>query len=170
MRQFLFGDVSVDEWVAQGDDDPGEPWLSFAQARELVHAGQQQQAVQIWLRIATTDGQEARHVLQASPPPDSRAKLALGVIAEVPVQGSHDVLAAYQDGTARYLNYSGKTLVWEDRTDPEIQAAINRWLAAGQVVANTIGPWDQPSLPPVSAGDARLMVLTPSGPHFGQAR
>ena len=43
-----------------------------------------------------------------------------------------------------------------------------RELARGQVIANIIGPWDQPSLPPLPAGHVRVMVLTPSGAHFGQ--
>lgn len=59
-------------------------------------------------------------------------------------------------------------MVWEDRSDAQIQAAINGWVAAGQAIASVIGPWDQPSLPPVPASNARVMVLTPSGPHFGQ--
>jgi hypothetical protein len=175
MRQFLFGDAPLDEWVARGDGDPDGPWSSFERARQLIRAGQQQEAAQIWLHIATADGLETRHILQAwsflrqvgSPPPGNLAKLALGAVAEMPVQGAHDVLAAYRDGTARYLNYSGKVLVWEDRTDPEVQGAINRWIATAQVVANTTGPWGKP-LAPVPDGNARLMVLTPSGPHFGQ--
>ena len=51
-----------------------------------------------------------------------------------------------------------------------IQEAIDTWLDSGQVIANATGPWDQPSFPPLPAGHARAMVLTPGGPHFGQGR
>jgi hypothetical protein len=62
----------------------------------------------------------------------------------------------------------GKAVVWEDRSVAPIQSAISDWLARAQVIANAIGPWDQPALPPLPPGQARLMMLTPSGPHFGQ--
>lgn len=41
----------------------------------------------------------------------------LGVIVEVSMLEGLDVLAAYKDGTARYINYSEKLLVWETQTE-----------------------------------------------------
>ena len=38
----------------------------------------------------------------------------------------------------------------------------------GHILVSRIGPWTEPKLPLLGQGDARLMVLTPSGPHFGQ--
>jgi len=46
-------------------------------------------------------------------------------------------------GTARYLNYSGKAVIWEDHSDTRVQAAITDWLTAGQVVASAIGVWER---------------------------
>ena len=177
LRQIVFGDAAVDVWAAHGDGHPGEPWISFERARQLVRAGHQDEAVTIWQQIAVTEGLESRHTLQAwhflrqagrSPPAD-RARLVLGVAVEMPAQKGHDLLVAYRDGSARYLNYSGKVLIWEDRSDADVQAAITTWLAVGQVIADAIGVWDQPSLPPVPAGQARLLMLTPGGHRFGQA-
>ena len=102
-------------------------------------------------------------------PPADRARLVLGVAVEMPVRKGHDLLTAYRDGSARYLNYSGKAVIWEDHSDARIQAAITGWLTAGQVIADAIGVWDQPALPPLQAGHARLMMLTPGGHRFGQA-
>lgn len=175
-RQFVYGDVRLDEWAAQTDGDPGEPWNSFERARQLAQGGQQQEAIRIWRRIAVTEGLESRQVLQAwhflrevgDQPPADRAKLVLGAVAEMPAPGGHDLLAAYRDGSARYLNYSGKAVVWEDRSVASIQSAISDWLAIAQVIVEVIGPWDQPARPPLPRGHARLMMLTPSGPHFGQ--
>jgi len=177
LRQFAFGDAAVEAWTAHGAGDPGEPWLSFDRARRQVQAGHQDEAAAIWRQIATTDGLESRHTLQAwhflrqtgqSPPPD-RATLVLGTAVEMPVPQGHDLLIAYRDGSARYLNYSGKVLVWEARSDPEVGAAITAWLSAGQVISDAIGVWDRPSLPPVPPGHARLLMLTPGGHRFGQA-
>jgi len=150
---------------------------SFAQARELAQAGHRDDAVRIWRQIASAEGLESRYTLQAShflrqagqPPPPDQARLVLGVAVEMPARKGHDLLVAYRDGTARYLNYSGKAVIWEDHSDTRAQAAITDWLDAGQVVASAIGVWEQPSLPPWPAGDARLMMLTPGGHRFGQA-
>jgi hypothetical protein len=176
LGQFVYGDAPLDEWVAHGDGVLREPWSSFEQARQMVHAGQPDEAVKVWRQIASTEGLESRQVLQAwhflrqvgYPPPADQAKFVLGVVAEIPVEGEHDLLAAYRDGSARYLNHSGKAVVWEDRSVSQVQAAIGTWLARGQVLAGATGPWDQPSFPPLLAGHARVMVLTPGGPQFGQ--
>jgi hypothetical protein len=173
----MFGDAALDVWVAHGTGHPGEPWTSFEHARQLVQAGHQDEAVTIWQQIAVTEGLESRQTLQAchflrqagQPPPAGLARLVLGVAVEMPVGKGHDLLAAYRDGSARYLNFSGRALIWEDRSDARIQAAITIWLTAGQVIADAIGVWDQPSLPPLQAGQARLMTLTPGGHRFGQA-
>lgn len=177
MRQFVLGDAAVEVWAAaHGAGDGDEPWISFERARRLVQAGRRDDAVPIWQRIAAVDGLESRHTLQAwhflrqagrTPPPD-QARLVLGTAVEMPVPEGHDLLVAYRDGSARYLNYSGKALVWEDHSDVGVQAAITGWLALGQAIADAIGVWDQPSLPPLPAGQARLLMLTPGGHRFGQ--
>ena len=160
-----------------GAGHPGEPWTSFQRARQLVQAGRRGEAMTIWQQIAVAEGLESRHTLQAwhflrqagQSPPVDRARLVLGVAVEMPVRMGHDLLAAYRDGSARYLNYSGKAVIWEDHSDARIQAAITAWLTAGRVIADAIGVWDQPSLPPLPAGQTRLMTLTPGGHRFGQA-
>lgn len=177
LRQTAFGDAALDVWAAHGAGHPGEPWTSFERARQLALAGRRDEAVVIWQQIAVTEGLESRHTLQAwhflrqagQLPAADRARLVLGVAIEMPARKGHDLLTAYRDGSARYLNYSGKALIWEDHSDARIQAAIARWLTAGQVIADAIGVWDQPSLPPLQAGHARLMMLTPGGHRFGQA-
>ena len=176
LRQFVHGDAPAEAWIAQGGGDAGEPWASFEHAQQLAMAGETDDAVAVWLQIASAEDLESRHVLQAwhflrqagQAPPVGYGKLALGAVAEMPVNGAHDLLAAYRDGSARYLNYSGKAVVWEDRSVAPIQEAIDKWLNVAQKIATVIGAWDQPQLPPVPAGHARVMVLTPSGPHFGQ--
>jgi hypothetical protein len=103
-----------------------------------------------------------------SPPPVEIAKAVLGAVAEVPIHGSRDLLVAYKDGTANYVNYSGRATTCEDVSAAHMQAEVSHWLAVAQVLASAIGPWDKPSLPPLPAGHARVTVLTASGPHFGQ--
>jgi hypothetical protein len=177
LTQFVYGDASVEQWcVVNQDGSQAEPWTSFERARQHLNSGQRQDAVRIWMQIAQADGIESRHTAQAwhflrqagYAVPADRARTVLGAVAEMPVAKGHDVLAAYTDGTARYLNYSGAALVWEDHSDTRIQRTIASWLAAAEAIASAVGTWDQPTLPPVPAGHARLAVLTPGGLRFGQ--
>lgn len=65
LGRFVYGDVSLDEWVAQSSGDHGEPWRSFGQSRQLVRAGRTAEATEIWQRIASVDGLESRQTPQA---------------------------------------------------------------------------------------------------------
>ena len=77
-----------------------------------------------------------------------------------------DIVAAYTDYTARYLNYSGSGVIWE-RLNTSLDTEVEAFLKAGQAVANVIGPWDQARPPAPRADYVRLNMLTPSGLHFG---
>jgi hypothetical protein len=176
LRRYISGEASVDEWATSSEDAARPPWDAFERARQLAHQGQVDQAAEIWWQIASFAGIETRHILQAwhflravgRQPPADRAKVVLGAVIEMPVGGGHDLLAAYKDGSARYLNYSGKTAIVEDRSIVEIQQAIHRWIEIGEVIAQAIGPWEGSTFPPLGPGQIRVMMLTPSGPHFGQ--
>ena len=176
MLPLLFGDVDLDEWPPAGEVS-AEPWKSFERARELLRSGDQGAAGREWQRIASLHGIESRHTLQAwhflrevgTQPPDDVAPRVLGVVAEVAVSGGHDVLAAYRDGSVRYLNYTGKVLVVEADVAPaELAHAVDAWLRIAETLAQVVGVWDQPKLPPLPAGDTRITMLTPGGLRFGQ--
>ena len=153
----------------------GAPWDGFIAAQAELAAGHHDEAVRLWLRIAARTDIEARHVLQAwtflrqagVAPHAEHAKDVLGVVVSVPVQHGHDVLAAYLDGSVRYINFSGAVVV-VDEASQAIGEAGRELLDQGRILVRRIGPWSEPHLPPLGQGDARLMVLTPGGPHFGQ--
>jgi hypothetical protein len=176
LRPLLYGNVPIEGWGSDAGDG-SEPWSSFARARTLYAAGRVADAIQEWRSVASMPDLESRQTLQAwhflrkagVPVPDDEAKIVLGVVAEMPVQSGHDVLAGYRDGSVRYLNYSGKVAVIEDRTIVAVQSPLQAWLALAQEMVSAIGPWDKPTLPPLPEGHGRIIMLTPSGPHFGQA-
>jgi hypothetical protein len=138
--------------------------------------GDPDQAVHVWQEIALAEGLGSRHTLQAwhfmrqagHLPPAEVAELVLGAVAEVPMHNSHDLLAAYQDKTAEYINHSGRAAAWGSGPDGPKEAAVSHWLAVTQTMANSIGPWDETNLPQLPAGHARVAALTPNGPYFGQ--
>jgi hypothetical protein len=91
----------------------------------------------------------------------------LGVVIEVGLDQGLDVLAAYQDGTARYINFSGKLIVWETVT-PESEALIKDLFTAAETVVAQIGPWDQARRPAPETGQIRLNFLAADGLYFGE--
>jgi hypothetical protein len=172
----LFGDLPLDQWPGADTPERGAPWDSFIAARAELAAGHRDEAVGLWLHVAERADIEARHVLQAwtflrqagVAPDAEQAKEVLGVVVSVPVEHGHDVLAAYRDGSVRYINFSGAAVLVDD-APPTVGAAGRELLQQGRILVSRIGPWTEPQLPPLAQGDARLMMLTPSGPHFGQA-
>jgi hypothetical protein len=176
LRPLLYGDVPVDKWAGYYVDGDDSVWERFNLARRALDASDVGTAIRIWSDLAAAPDLESRQYLQAwtflrragRKPETGEAKKVLGVIAEMPVGDGHDVLVAYEDGSTRYLNHSGKVALIDDRSLGEVQEAVRRWLEVGGSLVRLIGPWERPELPPLPPGHMRVMVLTPSGPHFGQ--
>lgn len=95
------------------------------------------------------------------------SKELLGIVVEVGLDDGLDVLAAYKDGTARYINHSEKITIWEAPTD-QSQALIKNLFSAGLQVVKNIGPWEKDRLPAPGAGDIRINFLVADGLYFGQ--
>ena len=74
----------------------------------------------------------ARRVGIEPPPDDAQARAR--VVVDVGFDAGIDTLAAYVDGTARYLNQAGGGIVWET-ADETIGASIEALIQAGQEVA-----------------------------------
>jgi hypothetical protein len=91
-----------------------------------------------------------------------------GVVVEVHMEEGLDVVAVYEDGTARYINYSGSLVVWETET-AESMVLTEHLFSVSREVVGKIGPWDGDRLPPPIAGNARLSFLVSDGIYFGEA-
>lgn len=94
-------------------------------------------------------------------------KELLGVVVELGMEGGLDVLASYRDGTARYINYTGKVLIWEspDATSLEITQRLFR---ESETIVRQIGPWNQPRRPFPAQEMLRLSFLVTDGLYFGE--
>jgi hypothetical protein len=99
------------------------------------------------------------------------AKELLGVIVEVGLEDGLDALASYRDGKARYINQSGKVLIWDIMTDTTANKLAADLFANSEQIINQIGPWDQPRKPHPDAGSVRITFLVSDGLYFveGQA-
>lgn len=94
-------------------------------------------------------------------------KELLGIIIEVHLEEGLDVLAAYRDGTARYINHSEKLIIWDTTTEQSNQL-VKKLFAEGEQVIEKIGPWEDPRLACPPPGDVRLTFLVSDGLYFGQ--
>jgi hypothetical protein len=176
IRDLLFGDCPISQWPGESASSDAEPWLSFAQAREALNADQTQEAVRLFQAVLAMPKLESRHYLQAwhflreadVQPSEAIGRNLLGVVVEVALPEGLDLLAAYADGTARYLNHGGAAVIWE-APDNSLYTQIDTVLRAGQAVVDQIGTWDGPRPPAPATGQVRISMLTPNGLRFGQA-
>lgn len=90
----------------------------------------------------------------------------LGVVIEVPLGEGLDVLAAYADGSVRYINQTGRVSIIESRI-ADIQPVVRKLLAASQAVVERIGPWGKPRLAPPQR-NVRMTFLVSDGLYFGE--
>jgi hypothetical protein len=97
------------------------------------------------------------------PSPDL-ARQVLGVVIEVPFETRQDTLAAYADGTARYINHQGGVIVW-DRMDEIITPLVMNVIRETQPLG---APQEERSDDAVPADQVRLSVLTPGGIYAWQ--
>ena len=108
----------------------------------------------------------AHRLLHAAESPSSTKEL-LGVVIEVALEDGPDTLAAFSDGTARYINHSGKLIIWES-PNTESDELIENLVAASETVVQQIGKWDEPRRPFPATGMVRLNFLVSDGLYFGE--
>jgi hypothetical protein len=129
IRQMLFASQSLAEQVKRTRTNGSpSPFQSIADAYTLVITGKKPEAIAVLRGVLDLQQLETRTILwvwsalrELGEKPDPRfAFEVLGVILERPSGGAYDTLAAYVDGSARYLNFSGKAIVW-DAPDPVIK-------------------------------------------------
>jgi len=123
-------------------------------------------------KVAIDRGQESRlralayHTLNAKGSAVN-SKEMLGIVVEVGLDEGLDVLACYEDGTARFISHAEKIIVWEAVTSQSAVLVKNLFEAGSQVVKN-IGPWHKERLPPPGKGEIRISFLVADGLYFGQ--
>jgi hypothetical protein len=173
LREVLFGDVPLAEWAASGTD---APWDLFRTAAEALSRDDRGAAERALTAVNATPALESRQYAQAwtslralgITPPSADATRVFGVVLDVPVARGRDTLVAYEDGSARYLNFSGAAVVWDaPGADADVSARIAALLDAGRELALRIQPVTYPR-PPLAPGIARISLLTPAGLRYGE--
>ena len=96
-------------------------------------------------------------------------KELLAVIIEVGLDDGLDVLASFNNGTARYINQTGKILVWETTADTKSNELTHYLFGKSWQIINQIGSWDKPRKPHPTKGSTRITFLVSDGFYFGEA-
>jgi len=94
-------------------------------------------------------------------------KELLGVIVEIGLDNGLDVLASFKDGTARYINQTGKMIIWETSDDIS-NDLTNKLFDDSYKVVVKIGPWDKPRRPSPEKAIVRITFLVSDGLYFGE--
>lgn len=94
-------------------------------------------------------------------------KELLGVIVEVPLEEGLDVLAAYADGTARYINQTGRFAVFEGGP-PDLAARAKLLVQTGAQAVAAMAPARPPRRPPPVTGNIRLTYLVSDGLYVAE--
>lgn len=107
----------------------------------------------------------ACHVLRSHAAPVPGREL-LGVVVEVPLDDGLDTLAAYVDGSVRYIRQTGRIEIVE-----AVQATlpiVKRLMETSAAVVSRIGPSEEARPPAPPLGHIRLSFLVTDGLYFGQ--
>ncbi|MFD0942080.1 hypothetical protein [Pedobacter boryungensis] len=91
----------------------------------------------------------------------------LGVVVEVGLENGLDVVAAYKDGSCRYINHTGKTIFYDSPNEESLKLTTDL-LNKGEIVAGKIGPWYKPRRDFPEKGTIRLSFLANNGLYFGE--
>jgi hypothetical protein len=94
-------------------------------------------------------------------------KVLLGTIIEVRLPEGLDTIAVFTDGTARYINHTGKIAVVE-RTANTFKAEISAVIEASNAIVAEIGPWGKDRLNAPENGNIRMSFLVSDGLYFGE--
>jgi hypothetical protein len=94
-------------------------------------------------------------------------KELLGIVTELRLPEGLLVVAAYTDGTVRYIGRTGKLVAFESST-ANVADQAGKLLAASRTAIEHIGPWEHARLPPPAEGNIRMTFLVSDGFYFGE--
>jgi hypothetical protein len=173
--ELLFGDQTLDDLLTSLDKQAAADgaWILLGKAAECLRQGDVARATEVLLEVVGSPKMETRILLWSWAtlrylgvhPKSYEADDIEGVVIQVPMERGTDVLAAYADGTARYVNHSGKAIVWEI-TDATITGIIRKLLESCKQLWGVVGDVSGNHL---VKDMVRVTLLTLKGNRFAEA-
>lgn len=145
----------------------GEPWSSFIVSAARIKGGMSAQRTLVYVAdnpdFETRQRLWAFHALRKSGHTPSALQGAdvLGVVLEVPMEGSKDVLAAYADGSIRFLGFANNIIVREPSDD--FKPLVDDVLSKAQPMLTV--PAAPRTRAPIPEGHVRITALSAMGLH-----
>lgn len=171
-KETFFADQKLAELVAgisqTETTNANDPWPILAKASENIESGQNEEAKAALRKVLNIPGLEARLYLWTwvalrslgEKPNSDEADQPQGVVVEVPIEDGIDTIAAFADGSARYVNYAGKAIIW-DLHDKQIDELVKSLVESAEpLVASSKFSTAQK---PLSGGKERITILTYAG-------
>jgi hypothetical protein len=161
IRQMLFANQPLKELVKQIklDGSANNPFQTITDASKRAEEGKKTDAVSKLRSVLQMQPLETRVELfvwsglrELGEKPESKSG------TEVPGVG-YDTLAAYADGSARYLNYSGSGIFW-DKPDEIIKSLCKNFIESTLPASGSAKPRNSASLPKTGT---QVTLLTRSG-------
>ena len=178
-RSMLFATQPLEELVV--DEEPKtrafqpQTWKMLRQAQALIDQGKKYHAIELLEKILLVPRLETRIQLWTwnalrsldRHPPEDVALAVQGVIFEIPVETGLDTLAVYVDGSVRYVDHSGKVLIW-DRGVDEVAALSMGLIGLVSPLNSTLVLTDQNPMP--TSDRIYVTTLSFTGTRYGGAR
>ena len=171
IRQLLFASQSLREQVSHlRPDGRSGPVQSIADAQRLVEEGKAREAIARLRGVLDSPALETRIQLwvwsalrELGEKPEGKSAFeVLGAVLEMPSGGAYDTLAGYVDGSARYLNFSGRA-IFCDAPDPKVKLLCQALVDSTIPVSSKATPRTSLSLP---KRRVQVTMLTRSGPFL----
>jgi len=173
LRPLLFADTSLSE--LSKFNSASEPWLTFRKAFEASEANDSSAARSELNKIIANP--ETRVQLLAwnalrglGAQPEAKSALVVrGVVAELHNEAGIGIVAAYEDGSARFFGGKSGGVIWDAQgTNVEIQRRIRDLLIAAEPIVRATQPSQAHNERPVPMDYARITVLTFGGLHLAE--
>lgn len=171
LLKFLYARQTLEEMTAglrtQADLPADSDLGKLVRAQLLVEQGKAAEAQEVLMALLE-DAQESRVALWAGKalrdlgfqPSGPLARQALGVVFEVPMEESADVLAVYRDNSARFFSYGGAMSFYEPSSDVQaIHQLCQHIMSAADHISQHPGEASLPTEPDAP----RIIILTVSG-------
>ena len=178
LRPTLFGDLPMEAWP-QGDDARGEPWARFVAAREDVADGDQDLAVRGWAgdrrqrrpRRRGTGSRRGSFLRGIGVQPDPTVgRQVFGVVAEVAVEGRPRRAGRLRRRRGPLPEPRRRGVGGRRRARRGGGCATGALVAAGQALADHIGPWTEPASPPARSAQPLHHADPERAPASARAR